>query len=101
MGRAPARAAESPKLRWPGAAPGRPALNSDCRMQSTKYGGRFAVFPCILHFAFCILHLTGVVADKQCTCPASKLMWERYPPTPPFHCGKLDQSTEMSLINSF
>src|SRR6266540_7128281 len=25
----------------------------------------------------------GVVADKQCTCPASKLMWERYPPTPP------------------
>src|SRR5688572_2800903 len=30
----------------------------------------------------------GVVADKQCTCPASKLMWERYPPTPPFHCGE-------------
>ena len=28
-------------------------------------------------------------------------MWERYPPTPPFHCGKLDQCTEMSLINSF
>jgi len=25
----------------------------------------------------------GVVADKQCTCPASKPMWERYPPTPP------------------
>ncbi len=25
----------------------------------------------------------GVVADKQCTCPASKFMWERYPPTPP------------------
>src|ERR1043166_250003 len=25
----------------------------------------------------------GVVADKQCTCPASKLMRERYPPTPP------------------
>ena len=25
----------------------------------------------------------GVVADKQCTCPASRLMWERYPPTPP------------------
>src|SRR5206468_1300037 len=31
---------------------------------------------------------SGVVADKQCTCPASKLMWERYPPTPPFHCGE-------------
>src|SRR2546425_8519741 len=29
----------------------------------------------------------GVVADKQCTCPASKLMWERYPPAPPaFAC---------------
>src|SRR6267378_7218741 len=26
---------------------------------------------------------SGVVADKQCTCPASKLMRERYPPTPP------------------
>ena len=24
----------------------------------------------------------GVVADKQCTCFASKVMWERYPPTP-------------------
>ena len=43
----------------------------------------------------------GVVADKQCTCPASKPMWERYPPTPPFHCGKLDQCTEGSLINFF
>src|SRR5215207_756226 len=43
----------------------------------------------------------GVVADKQCTCFASRLMWERYPPTPPFHCGKLDQSTERSLINFF
>src|SRR5262245_5906698 len=44
----------------------------------------------------------GVVADKQCTCPASKLMWERYPPTPPiFNCGKLDQRTERSLINFF
>src|SRR5258707_265971 len=25
----------------------------------------------------------GVVADKQCTCPATKLRRERYPPTPP------------------
>ena len=32
----------------------------------------------------------GVVADKKCTCPASKLMRERYPPTPPFHRGELD-----------
>ena len=27
--------------------------------------------------------LPGVVADKECTCPASKPMRERYPPTPP------------------
>src|SRR5436190_20159308 len=51
LSRAPACAAESPKLRLPGAAPGRLA--------------------------------NGVVADKQCTCPASRVMWERYPPTPP------------------
>lgn len=31
--------------------------------------------------AACQFH--GVVADKQCTCPASKPMRERYPPTPP------------------
>ena len=47
------RAAESPKLSPRGAAPRRRA------------------------------NFSGVVADKQCTCPASKLMWERYPPTPP------------------
>jgi hypothetical protein len=34
------------------------------------------------------LPISGVVADKQCTCPASKPMWERCPPTPPFHCGE-------------
>src|SRR5438105_2393185 len=52
--------------------------------------------------AACHFHF-GVVADKQCTCPASKLMWERYPPTPPFHCGKLDQCTDpdVSGINFF
>lgn len=52
-GRAPASVTESPKLSLPGAAPGRPAS------------------------------FHGVVADKQCTCLASKPMWERYPPTPP------------------
>jgi len=60
IGRAPARAAESPKLSLPGAAPGR------------------------------LANFHGVVADKECTCPASKLMRERYPPTPPFHRGELD-----------
>ena len=51
--RAPACAPESPKLSLLGAAPRRRA------------------------------NFSGVVADKQCTCLASKLMWERYPPTPP------------------
>ena len=69
LGRAPARAAESPKLSLPGAAPGR-----------------------LANFHF------GVVADKQCTCPASKLMRERYPPTPPFHCG--ENEIQASLISS-
>ena len=27
----------------------------------------------------------GVVADNECTCPASRLMRARYPPTPPFY----------------
>ncbi len=31
------------------------------------------------------LPFSGVVADKQCTCLASKPIWERYPSTPPFH----------------
>ena len=69
IGRAPACAAESPKLSLPGAAPGR-----------------------LANFHF------GVVADKQCTCPASKLMRERYPPTPPFHCG--ENEIQASLISS-
>ena len=51
--RAPACATEPPKLSLLGAAP-----------------RRRANFP-------------GVVADKQCTCLASKLMRERYPPIPP------------------
>ena len=51
--RAPACATEPPKLSLLGAAPRRRA------------------------------NLSGVVADKQCTCLASKLMRERYPPIPP------------------
>ena len=53
--------------------------------------------------------LPGVVADKQCTCLASKLMRERYPPIPPvfarasarqanFNCG--ENEIQASLINS-
>ena len=29
----------------------------------------------------------GDVADKECTCLASRLMRERYPPSPPIHWG--------------
>jgi hypothetical protein len=43
------------------------------------------------------LPFSGVMADKQCTCPASKPMWERYPPTPPFHCG--ENEIQASLIS--
>ena len=43
-------------------------------------------------------HFHGVVADKQCTCLASKLMWEHYPPTPPFYCG--ENEIQASLISS-
>lgn len=35
------------------------------------------------HAAVFIEILSGAVADKQCTCPASKTIWEHYPPTPP------------------
>src|SRR2546423_14022395 len=99
-------------------------------LQNSAYFGRHEVS---LPFSFYF----GTVADKQCTCLASKLMWERYPPAPPAFardvvasegcraeahrvgglvplrmsglrvgrpisiCGKLDQSTEMRLINSF
>ena len=115
--RAPACAAESPKLE--------PAWGSTKAACQSSY---------------------GVVADKQCTCPASRPMRERYPPTPPafarrsasgygsanqqsrsrssakaavaqptgrsrallasaqqaiFHCGELDQSTEPRLITAY
>ena len=44
------------------------------------------------------ISILGVVADKQCTCPASKLIWGRYPSTPPFHCG--ENEIQASLISS-
>ena len=47
--------------------------------------------------AACQFHF-GVVADKQCPCFASRPMWERYPPTPPFHCG--ENEIQASLISS-
>src|SRR5262249_14399953 len=71
ISRAPARAAESPKLSLSGAAPG------------------------------WLANFHGVVADKVMHLPASNLIWGRYPSTPPFHHGELDYSTERSLINFF
>src|SRR5580704_4394192 len=67
--RAPACATESPKLSLLGAAPRRRA------------------------------NFYGVVADKQCTCLASKLMRERYPPdSTNFNCG--ENEIQASLISS-
>src|ERR1700688_2177580 len=43
-------------------------------------------------------YIYGVVADKQCTCFASKLMRERSPPTPPFYRG--ENEIQASLISS-
>src|SRR6266498_4647345 len=82
------------RVQLPAAAPTLHRLRVSTRpsLQNSAYSGQHGGS---LPFSF------GVVADKQCTCPASKHMWERYPPTPPFHCGKLDQCTERSLINFF
>ena len=68
--RAPACAAESPKLSLFGAAPRRRA------------------------------NYSGVVADKQCTCLASKPMWERYPPIPPFSINCGENQIQVSFISS-
>ena len=42
----------------------------------------------------------GVVADKQCTCPASRPMRERYPPTPPISTQAGENEIQVSLISS-
>src|SRR6266498_3158393 len=64
------------RVQFPAAAPILHRLRVSTRpsLQNSAYSGRHGGS---LPFSF------GVVADKQCTCPASKLMWERYPPTPP------------------
>src|SRR2546422_4423168 len=64
------------RVRFPAAAPILHRLRVSTRpsLQNSAHSGRHGGS---LPFSF------GVVADKQCTCPASKVMWERYPPTPP------------------
>ena len=44
--------------------------------------------------------IPGVVADKQCTCLASKPMWERYPPIPPFSINCGENQIQVSFISS-
>ena len=81
----------------PGAIPGsrtnslhRLSVSTRPSLQNSAHSGQHGGS---LPFSF------GVVADKQCTCPASKLMWERYPPTPPiFHRG--ENEIQASLISS-
>ena len=82
VGCAPACAVESPKLDERGAAPRQPAI----------------IF--ISNLKFEISDQFGVVADKQCTCPASKLMWERYPPTPPAFARRLPGRSEAKAGHS-
>src|SRR5437773_8966472 len=64
------------RVQLPAAAPTLHRLRVSTRpsLQTSAYSGQHGGS---LPFSF------GVVADKQCTCPASKVMWERYPPTPP------------------
>ena len=70
----PAR--EEVRAQFPAAAPNSYRLRVSTRPspQNSAHSGRHGGS---LPFSL------GVVADKQCTCPANKLMWERYPPTPP------------------
>src|SRR5882724_1767891 len=69
-------ATEMVRVQFPAAAPILFRLRVSTRpsFQNSAYSGQHGGS---LPFSF------GVVADKQCTCPASKAMWERYPPTPP------------------
>ncbi len=79
----------------PGATPGnrtnfhRPRVSLRDRVSKTQFARGSTEAAC---------HFHGVVADKQCTCLASRLMRARYPPTPPFHCG--ENEIQASLISS-
>ena len=83
-------AMEEVRAQLPAAAPFRHRLSVSTRpsFQNSAYSGQHGGS----------LPFSGVVADKQCTCPASRLMRERYPPTPPFHCG--ENEIQASLISS-
>src|SRR6266545_3649072 len=61
----------------------RPSLQNSAH--SGQHGGS-------LPFSF------GVVADKQCACPASKLMWERYPSTPPISTAGNSTNAQRELL---
>ena len=73
-------AMEEVRAQLPAAAPFMHRLSVSTRpsFQNSAYSGQHGGS----------LPFSRVVADKQCTGPASRLIWARYPPTPPFHCGE-------------
>ena len=60
------------------------ALQHAAASSRKRSGGSALLSPRCVDRKSSIVNHPGVVADKQCTCPASRFMWERYPPTPPF-----------------
>ena len=80
--------------------PTRGGTEAACQLYTSIFEPRFhSCFGFRPSFGFRVSDFyMGVVADKKCTCPASKLMRERYPPTPPFHCG--ENEIQASLISS-
>src|SRR5438128_4005366 len=93
-------AREMVRVRFPAAAPIFLQAARQHAPESPKLNSGRALAPPGGTEAACHSHF-GVVADKQCTCPASKLMWERYPPTPPsFAWNREGCKGRMSSIGS-
>ena len=82
-------ATEEVRVQLPAAAPILHRLRVSMRpsLQNSAHSGQHGGS---LPFSF------GVVADKQCTCFASRLMWERYPPTPPIAGNSTNAQREAS-----
>ena len=103
--RAPARAAESPKLSLPGAAPGRRAnfmgawQKSDASALQAESSGSVTRRPPPA-FA-CSVTASEAAAPKHSKGGPNPHYLELRLGRPVFNCGKLDQCTERSLINFF
>ncbi len=86
-------AREHVRVRFPATAPVhlrfmiddlRQAAHQPCsRVSKTQQAWGSTTAACHFEISNLKFHI-GVVADKQCTCPASKPMREHYPPTPLF-----------------